>query len=95
MNKVIAAAVVAIAIFGGVQHAYAYTIVNGQPVFGNVSGVKPAPGPEQAFVAESAHAPVYVSDVVGNTRIYDFIKDIKSSDIAAFLAIVSRAGIHY
>lgn len=96
MKKILLTSIIfATAFVASASSASAMTIVNGQPVFGYVSGYKPAPGPEQAFVGDTVYAPSIITDVVGNTRIYDFIKDIKSSDIDTFLAIVRRAGIHY
>lgn len=87
---------VAVAVFvSSAPSASAYTLVNGQPVFGFVRGIAPQPGPEQAFI-EKVESPIQpLLDVVGNTRIYDLIKAIRPEDVQLFLDIVKRAGIRY
>ncbi len=95
MKKLIILSVIVLLGFGIAAPAFAYTLVNGQPVFGFVSGYKPLPGPEQAFVGGTVTTPDVQGSVFGNTRVYDLMKAINPSDVAAFLAIVKRAGIRY
>ena len=92
--KNIILSVAVIAAFAGISTpAFAYTIVDGQPVFGYVRGVAPVnPMPTPDFIYQTAQP---VLPVIGNTRVVDLYNLLQPQDKQAFLNMIARTHLFY
>lgn len=91
MKKFILAASVVGMFAATATPALAYTMVNGQKVFGyDRNGTAPA---QRNFVYDAPVTPVMA--VTGNTRVYDMSKALLPQDRQSFIDMIKRTGLSY
>ncbi len=97
MKKILIAAVGMAVVFAVAPAAHAGFIDGTGKFVPGFSSQYPqvASASQPTVVADVQYPQNYISPLVGNTRIYDFIKAINVEDVQAFLAMVKRAGIRY